>query len=103
MEEKDEPLKLGQSENAIRQACEQIAMDFIPKVKEAIDLLLEVKPYQGVVAWEKIASFAAAKKSDNKQLNQNPETNITINMIPAEREGDKTLDIPLSDHEIIDD
>lgn len=101
-DQNNKPLDLQNNPNAIREGCERMAQDFLPQVKDALEMLLEVKPFQGITAWEKIASFAVSKKTE-KRDEIAPNTNITINMIPAERKQRNKLDIPISDAEIIDD
>lgn len=98
----DKPLNLNSNPEAIRQGCERMAMDYLPRVEQALDMLLETKPFQGITAWEKIASFAVSKKTEKREeLPGN--TNITINMIPAERKRKNQIDIPITDAKVIDE
>jgi uncharacterized Zn ribbon protein len=75
------PLDMGHSE--IRDSCEKIAKKFLPHVENALEVLMELDPYKGILAWERVAEFAVAKKSKENLLPQG--TNIVINLVPVER------------------
>ena len=76
---------------SIEQQCLEMAQDYLPQVKRAVGWLLDNDPYKGILAWERIAEFSVAKKS--KQNDLPPNTNITINMLPATREDAEYVDI----------
>jgi hypothetical protein len=105
-DDKGTGLMLENSENYIREQCERIATKMLPKVENALDILLEVSPLKGIIAWEKVAEFAISKKRERPEAAapQLQSPNITINMIPAERQDkNKTIDISIDDAEIVND
>jgi hypothetical protein len=90
MSKKDEtPVNLSNID--IRQQCEEMAKKYLPKVDDAVNLLLATDPYKGVLAWERIAEFAVAKKSKEALLPSN--TNIVINLQPAKAEDATYIDL----------
>lgn len=77
---------------SIRDECEAIARKHLSRVDAAIEMMLESPdPYRGVLAWERVAEFAVAKKSKENALP--PNTNITINMLPATQQDSEYVDI----------
>jgi len=80
----DAPLNLNQL--SIKDECERIARQYLPKVSTALDFLFENDPYKGILAWERVTEFSVAKK--NKETPLPPAANITINMVPARREDE---------------
>jgi len=87
--DKDRPVNLGNLD--IKQECERMAQKYLPKVEDALDFLLENDHYKGIMAWERIAEFAIAKKSKENLIPAN--TTITINMVPAKTEDTGYIDI----------
>jgi hypothetical protein len=79
--ESHKPLDMGHNE--IRDSCEKIAKKFLPHVENALETLMELDPYKGILAWERVAEFAVAKKSKENLLPAG--TNIVINLVPVER------------------
>lgn len=94
-EDNDKPINLENTE--IRDRCEKMARKFLPQVETALDILFELDPYKGILAWERVAEFAVAKKS--KEGLMLPTTNITVNLIPVEQ-SPKTIDITAHQKEI---
>jgi hypothetical protein len=110
MDNEDTGLRLNDdtNENFIRDACERISAKALPKVENALDLLLDIDPMKGIIAWKEITEFSISKKRERPAPNTPPALqppNITINMVPAQRREvkRKTIDIPLDDAEIVDD
>jgi hypothetical protein len=89
MSKDNDPVNLGQID--IRQRCEDMAKKYLPQVDDAVNLLLATDPYKGILAWERIAEFAVAKKSKEALLPSN--TNIVINLQPAKAEDATYIDI----------
>jgi hypothetical protein len=106
----DQGTGLNLQQLSIRDECEAIARKHLKRVDDAIQMMLESPdPYRGVLAWERVAEFAVAKKS--KEIPAPPATQITINMLPATREDSQYIDITdqkeissnFQDVDIIDD
>lgn len=89
--DKEDKSPVNLEHNEIRDSCEKMAKKFLPEVEDALQTLFELDPYKGILAWERVAEFAVAKKSKENLIT--PNANITINMIPATRDEPKTIDI----------
>lgn len=89
LESEQHPVNLDNID--IKDRCLKMAQKYMPKVEIALNALLENDPYRGILAWERIAEFAVAKKSKEQLPPGN--TNITINMVPATTQDSEYIDL----------
>lgn len=72
--------------------CMRIAMQNLPNLEKWLSALGQENPFRAILAWEKIAEFAQAKKSRDAGIPQKTEININFKARRSQKEIDPPLD-----------